>query len=97
MFRAQPVVAGVTLHAFIPIDGGAFHKRVNVDRSHRAYVGAVSAGDAFIGIDFHFRISLIADVTAERWGSIRVASRAAMIQRTLAVKKGQFHPNRVER
>jgi hypothetical protein len=52
-FFAQPVVAGIAFHAFIAVDGGALQFGVDVDRAHRADIGAVAAGDAFLGIDLH--------------------------------------------
>jgi hypothetical protein len=53
VFHAQPVVTGIAFYALIAIDGRALDHRVDVNRSHRAHVRAVSAGNTFIGIDFH--------------------------------------------
>ena len=53
MLLTQSVEAGIAFHAFVAIDGGAFDRRVDVDGAHRTNVGAVAAGDAFVGIDLH--------------------------------------------
>ena len=53
MLLAQAVEAGVALHAFVAVDGGALDRGIDIDRAHRADVGAVAAGDAFIWIDLH--------------------------------------------
>jgi hypothetical protein len=49
----QSVIAGIALDALVPVDGGPIDYRVDVNRPHGAYIGAVAAGYAFIGIDFH--------------------------------------------
>ena len=50
---AQAVEAGVALHAFVAVDGGALDDRVDIDRAHRADVRAIAAGNAFGWIDLH--------------------------------------------
>src|SRR5687768_4226567 len=50
---AEAVEAGVALHAFVAVDGGALQHGVDIDRPHRADVGTVAAGDAFLRIDLH--------------------------------------------
>jgi len=50
---AQPVVAGIAFHTFVAVDGGALEHGIDIDRAHRADIGAVAAGDALLGIDFH--------------------------------------------
>jgi hypothetical protein len=53
MFRAQPVVACITFHTLIAIDGGALDYRVHVDCSHGTDIGAIATGHAFVRIYFH--------------------------------------------
>ena len=53
MLLAQAVVAGMAFDAFIPVDGGALARRIDVDGAHRAHIRAVPAGHAFSMIDSH--------------------------------------------
>ena len=47
MLLAQPVVAGVALHALIAIDGGPLDNGIDINGAHWAYIGAIAAGNAF--------------------------------------------------
>lgn len=69
MFCAQPVVAGIALHAFIPIYGCAIDGGINVNRTHGTDIGAVPAGNAFIRIDFH-DLSPIIDLLVTGWEQV---------------------------
>src|SRR6185437_599785 len=53
MLLAEAVIAGVAFDALVAIDGGAVNRPVDVDSAHRADVGAIAAGHAFVRIDLH--------------------------------------------
>src|SRR5262249_2150338 len=85
VFLAQAVEAGVTLDAFRRVHGRAFDRGIDVDGTHRANVRAVTARYTLFGIDLHaFTLSALNSSTADRFGSIRVASTAAMTHSWLA-------------
>src|SRR5205085_5454836 len=87
MLLAETVKACVALHTLIPIDRGALDRGVNIDRSHGAYISAVSASHAFVWIDFTdypLPTCALDSSTADRRGSMRLASHAETRQSRLA-------------
>ena len=58
MLLAEPVKAGVALHALVAIHRGAADRGIDIDSSHRTHVRAVSASHAFVRIDLHSDIPL---------------------------------------
>ena len=73
VFLAQAVVAGIAFHAFFAIDGGALDRRIDVDRAHRANVGAIAARHAFVRIDLHTSI-LMLPVWSRQFSGIEAAA-----------------------
>src|SRR5687767_12649083 len=53
MLLAEAVEAGVALHAFVAVDRRALQHWVYIDRTHRAHIRAVAAGDALLRVDLH--------------------------------------------
>jgi hypothetical protein len=61
VFRAQPVVAGIAFNTFVAVYGGAIDRRVHINSTHGADIGAVSASYALIRIDLHHSVVRLAD------------------------------------